>query len=406
MSKELDALNDLTKSIKDTKDQLNTKAEEALKEAKNSGTLSAEVKAKVDELLSTVNTLRQEKNDLEVRLGEAEKAYASIPSAGKQNAISLGEQFTNSEGYKEFATKALSGSKTSHTLSVKATITSLDTSAGSLIEPTKLGLIQPLLQKLTVRDLLAWGRTESNSVEYTRESGFTNNADVVAENPTNPKPESDITFEPDSDSITTIAHWIPASKQVLADVKMLQSYIGQRLLHGYKLKEESQLLHGSGVGLNINGLVTQATAFANPGVDVQNATYVDNLRIAMLQVELAECMSEGFILNPIDWATIELLKDTSNKYLFTNPFALLVPSLWALPVVTSKSMAKNNFLTGAFKMAAQGWDREDVNIQVSTEDRDNFVKNMVTIRCEGRVGLTVFRQEAFVKGTLKEAVGG
>lgn len=401
MSEVMAALQDLTKSIEATKSDLNTKAEDALKQAKNSGKLSEETKAVVDKALGEINALRQEKNELEVRLGEAEKAYASIPTQGKKQVVSLGEQFTASEGFKEFAARGVSGAKTSHSLNVKAAITSIAGSSGVLIQPDRLGMIPTLTQKLTVRDLLSWGRTESNSVEYTRESGFTNNADVVAENPTNPKPESDLTFESDSDPIVTIAHWIHASKQVLMDVKMLQSYISERLLYGYKLKEESQLLNGSGTGLNINGLMTQATAFNNPGVDVQNATYVDNLRIAMLQIELAECSAEGFVLNPIDWTTIELLKNANNNYLFANPFGTMTPTLWALPVVTSKSIAQNNFLTGAFKQAAQGWDREDVNITVSTEDRDNFVKNMVTILCEGRVGLTVFRPEAFVKGQLK-----
>jgi len=55
-------------------------------------------------------------------------------------------------------------------------------------------------------------------------------------------------------------------------------------------------------------------------------------------------------------------------------------------------------LVGSFMQAAQGWDREDITVTVSTEDRDNFVKNMVTILCENRVSLTVYRPEALVKG--------
>jgi len=72
--------------------------------------------------------------------------------------------------------------------------------------------------------------------------------------------------------------------------------------------------------------------------------------------------------------------------------------LWGLPVVATQSMDAGDFLTGAFRMGAQGWDREDATVTVSTEDRDNFIKNMVTILCEERVALTVYRPEAFVKG--------
>src|SRR5690606_37334688 len=123
---------------------------------------------------------------------------------------------------------------------------------------------------------------------YARELVFTNNADVVSENPSGGKPQSNITFEADSAPIVTIAHWVPASKQVLSDVPMLQSYVDGRLRYGLKFKEEAQLLKGSGVSLNIDGIYTQASSYANPGVAVQAETRIDRLRLALLQVELSE----------------------------------------------------------------------------------------------------------------------
>jgi hypothetical protein len=63
-------------------------------------------------------------------------------------------------------------------------------------------------------------------------------------------------------------------------------------------------------------------------------------------------------------------------------------------------MDLNQFLTGAFKLGAQGWDGEEANITVSNQDRDNFVKNMVTILCEKQSTVTVFRPQAFVKGNF------
>ena len=59
------------------------------------------------------------------------------------------------------------------------------------------------------------------------------------------------------------------------------------------------------------------------------------------------------------------------------------------------------FLVGAFRMGAQVWDRESASVQISTENKDNFTKNMVTILAEERLALTVYRPEAFVKGTFE-----
>ncbi|HHK4072205.1 TPA: phage major capsid protein [Pseudomonas aeruginosa] len=379
--------------LKKVGDDLRTYAEQSEKELKAHSKLSEETKASVDKLLVS-------QGELQARLQAAEQLMAKLEKGGGRIVApeSMGETFVAAEGYDAWAARAAGGAKGSFTVPVKAAITSLTSSAGDLIQPQRVGMILPTQQRLFVRDLLAWGRTTSNSIEYVRETGFTNNAAPVSENPQNPKPESDITFELDTDPVATIAHWVRASRQVLSDAPMLASYIDGRLRYGLKLKEELQLLKGSGVGLNLNGIYTQASVYANPGVVVQAETAIDRLRIALLQVTLAEYEADGIVLSPVDWAAIELTKDKNNNYVFATPTGLAVPGLWGRPVVASQSMDIGDFLTGSFQQGAEGWDREDVSVTVSTEDRDNLVKNMVTILCEERVGLSVFRPEAFVKG--------
>lgn len=382
----------ITASLKQVNDQLKTNAEAAQKEIKAHAQMSEETKAKVDQLLVA-------QGELQARMQAAEQLVVKLQDGGSAgHPSSMGGEFIKADGFEAFAMKAAGGMKGSFSVPVKAAITSLDTSASELIQPTRVGLIQPVQQRLFLRDLLSWGRTSSNSIEYVRETGFTNNANVVSENPTNPKPESDIAFELDTDPVATIAHWVRASRQVLSDAAMLASYIDGRLRYGLKLKEEAQLLKGSGVGLNLNGIYTQATNYVNPGVTVQAETAIDRLRLALLQVTLAEFDADGIVLSPIDWAAIELTKTTDNAYLFATPRGLATPGLWGRPVVPTQAMTASDFLVGAFQQGAQGWDREDVSVTVSTEDRDNFVKNMVTILCEERVGLSVYRPESFVKG--------
>lgn len=386
--------------------QLKSFAEVAEKQTKERGELKAELKGEIDKALKEQAGLKAE---MEAALQTIAKLESGAGAAVEDKTA--GQVVAESEAYKAFDEGRGGSGKFTVKLntlgrSVMAKILE-GGSGGNLVVPQRVPGINGLpMQRLTVRDLLSWGRTTSGSIEYVKETGFTNSADVVSENPSGGKPESDITFELDDAKIATIAHWVHASKQVLSDAPMLASYIDGRLRYGLALKEESQLLKGSGVGLNIDGIYTQATAYSNPGVVVTAQTRVDTLRLALLQAELAEYAADGIVLNPIDWAAIELTKDANNDYLFANPFGSMVPMLWGRPVVSTKSMTQDEFLVGAFQQGAQGWDREDANVTVSTEDRDNFVKNMVTILAEERIGLTVYRPEAFVKGDFSEATSG
>lgn len=373
-------------------DELKAFAESAKVATAANVQLSEETKVKVDELLIA-------QGEGQARLSAAEQVIAELdrdPGAPARPK-SWGELVTESDEFE--AVNPNSKGKVS--FDIKAAITEGGSLTGDVIQGDRVpGIVVAPNQRLFIRDVLSFGRTTSNSVEYVRETGFTNSADVVSENPAAGKPESDLTFELDSAPVATIAHWVHASKQVLSDIPMLQSYIDVLLRYGLKFKEEAQLLKGSGVGLNINGVHTQAEAYVNPGVTVQDETFIDRIRLALLQAELAEYYADTIVLNPIDWTAVELTKDSQNRYLFSTPQGMATRGLWARPVVPTQSMTVDEFLVGSFQQGAQGWDREDVTITISFEDRDNIIKNMVTILVEERVALTVYRPEAFVEGTF------
>ena len=127
-------------------------------------------------------------------------------------------------------------------------------------------------------------------------------------------------------------------------------------------------------------------------------TRIDRLRLALLQSELALLPSDGIVLHPSDWAAIELLKDTQGHYLIGNPQGTLQPTLWRRPVVETQAMALGKFLVGAFRTAAQIFDRMTASMAIATENEDDFVMNLVTMLVEERLALVVSRPNAFIKG--------
>ena len=262
--------------------------------------------------------------------------------------------------------------------------------------------LSPLLRRLTIRDLLMPGRTNKAVIFYPRETGFTNAAAPVSEGSL--KPKSEITIEIVTEVVRTIAHLMDISLQMLDDVDYIRSYVEGRMLYGLKLVEENQLLNGSGTGQNLEGLYTAATQYVQPaGAEVQAEQDLDKLRLALLQVELANAFATGIVLHPTNWANIELLKDNDLRYLISNPQNTTTGRIWGRDVVSTQAMTLGRFLVGDFAAHAQILDRQDANVAISFENKDNFERNMATIRLEERLALAIYRPEAFVKGTLESA---
>lgn len=389
------------KSAFDTKhDAVKEIAEKALAEAKKGIDMSASFKQLADEALSGMNEAKARLIELEqkaVRSGNGDEPHAHK---------SAGYQFIENEGVKSMMASPKSGQRVDVQMKaiISAATADANGSAGGLLEPNRVGMVEPVTRRMTVRDLLTPGRTNQPSIQYPRETGFTNSAATVSEQTGPTKPQSEIKFDIVTTSVTTIAHWVLATRQILDDAPMLQSYIDGRLRYGLAFVEENQLLNGGGTGTDLNGIYTQATAFAAGTAVVATPTRLDVIRYAMLQGALAELPPTGVVLNPIDWALIETTKDTSGGYIIGNPQAVIQPRLWGLPVVATQAMTSGNFLTGAFRLGAQIFDREDANVAISTEDSDNFRKNLVSILAEERLGLAVYRPTAFVKGTFSTAI--
>jgi HK97 family phage major capsid protein len=387
MSQELELV---TKALDAIKEQVKETGESALKEAKKAGEMSVETKASVDGLL-----IKQ--GELMARLQSAEQKLDKRGSDEQAQEKSLGQELIDDKDFLEFVGNGgVKAQNVAFVMKTKA-ITSLTASGGTGVVPQRLpGVIMPPMRRMTVRDLIAPGRTVSNLVQYVKETGFTNNAATVSE--TVLKPESAITYALQSSPVVTIAHWIKAAKQILDDFAALSSMIDARLRYGLAYVEETQLLKGSGSGNNLNGIYTQATAYSAP-ITIASPTKIDVLRLMLLQATLAEYPPTGIVLHPSDWAAIELTKDTTGAYLFANPQRLASPTLWGLPIVATQAMTVDTALVGSFSMGAQIFDREDANVIISSENSDDFVKNLVTIRGEERLALAVTRPEAFIKNT-------
>ncbi|SFR40529.1 phage major capsid protein, HK97 family [Yoonia tamlensis] len=393
-------LTEVGASIKALREDVMPKAEEALKLAAKGEKLTDELKASIDKVLADYNAASGEQKKLQGQIEALETANLDLAQAiagsgrGKSDRVSAGREMAESDAFKAHIA---GGAQGQFKYDPKAAITSVSGDAGGLIwsERDKTPVNLPRRQ-LFIRNLLNVVPTGSNAVDYSKQVLRTNNAAMTAEGAA--LPESDYGWEIAQASVKKIGHHINVSEEALADSDQLAGEIDGELAYGTDLAEEAQTLSGDGTGQNLSGLITEATAFS-AAAGLPNTDRIERLRLAILQVTLADYAADGIVLNPTDWAAIELMRETAGgAFLFGVPGTAASPALWRLPVVESNTMTAGEWLVGSMYMAAKLYDRQQNEILISTEHDQNFVTGMVTVKSTKRLALAVTRPTSLVTG--------
>lgn len=375
-------------SFKETQAKLETEVKESTK-------ASAEDSKKA---LQTASDLAKDLEKIANRIVDIEQKTQANVMAGKTAPETLGSMVIKSDEFKAFA----SGSTQRMKISANTIIGqegSPPQNSDTLVAPQRLpGIITSPQRLLRVSDVILRGVTGSNMVEYVREVAFTNNAAETAEGAT--KPESSITYELARAPVQTVAHWLKASKQVLEDNSALESYISTRLAYGVDFRIDKQLLQGDGVGQNLSGLLDTGNHTVFTPVTGENA--LDSINRAIYDIYEADGVPTAIIMNPTDWGGIERIKKGTGdvSYVIGNPSGMLGPTLWGLPVVVTNACPAGKFIVGAFDIAAQRWDRSGVTVEMFEQDDTNVQKNLLTIRAEARVALSVYLPGMITAGNV------
>jgi HK97 family phage major capsid protein len=348
---------------------------------------SGKVSAKA---MGEINSLGQQFKELQDEVTAlAQKGFASAPEQKK----TIGEQFANSDSFKAFA--GGQANRANFTFQANTVLSGKD----DVIVPfdRKEGIVPGPMRALTILDFINKGSTTQDTIRYTKETAFTNNAAETAQGAQ--KPESDITFEAVNAPVQTIPTFLKISKQVMDDAPAVQSYINTRLRHGVQQRLDSQIINGDGAGTNLSGILQNSTAFA-VGTAANAFDYTNAGKYAVMG---SDYMPDFWFVNPADWGSLfETIKrgaadaayvGSSGAVSYVNEG--LTPMLWGIPVVASNAVPAGTAIGGSSD-AMMLWMRDDVNIQAFEQDENNVQLNLVTIRAEMRAAFTVFRDDALI----------
>lgn len=377
-------------------------------------------------------------SDLTRQLGELGEGIVVEPGAKAaqptgdlwtpRKGETLGQAFVSSTQYKSLLAQAHGGgfgkNQRVHMepFGVKSLITGAsDTSAGALVPTDYQGLLlglEAVQRPLTLRSLVSSGTTGSDTVEYVRVVSVTNNAAPVAEATTaagptantttgeltlpagsGVKPESGMTLEKVTESVKTIAHWLPTTKRALADAGQVRTLIDQFLRYGLEEELEDQMISGDGTGENFTGLANISGTQSQPWSATMQDQGLDPLLETTFKARtkvrtVGRSIPTAYVFNPADWERIHLARLAKNP---NNEGTMgAIPTLHGLPVVESEAVPAGTGWVADWRKAVL-WDREQAIVTATDSHADFFIRNLVAILAEMRVAFGVLQPSAFVQ---------
>lgn len=383
----------IMKALEAIENQITTMSLKADGEIKTLGKVSSDTKTALD----NIGIQQLEFAD---RLRVIEQKSVSKPDAPHNQSI--GETFVKNEQYVSFQKTERRGGMR---LEVKNTVTN---AIGSTFSERRPGIVEGAFRVFTIEDLLTNIPTTAPSIDWVRENVFTNNAAETAEGVV--KPQSNLTFSTGTMPVSTVAHWIKITRQLALDNSALAAYINRRMIYGVNLRTENQLVAGNGTAPNLNGLTNTGnftphgyTSASLTALGLSPTNRFDLIGKMMGDAALADYPADVVVLNTGDWWTMRLAKDAQGRYILGDPGSVVAPALFGRPVVASNAMVAGNVWVGSLSQAATLHNREGVIVELSDSDENNFQLNLITIRAERRLALTVEKPAAARYGLLVPA---
>lgn len=246
----------------------------------------------------------------------------------------------------------------------------------------------------TTADTIYWMRQDTRSTVATAVSqatALTGNVGL--------KPESAMAWSRQTTAVETIAVWVAATNQQLADAPELRSLIDDELTFDLFLQLDWQILQGTGTAPDLRGILN-TSGIQTVGFSTAVGNVADNILHGIVAIATAnEPEPNGVIMNPLDWEPLRTLKTAgSGEYIMGPPTIAGPMTLWGYPLVLSNRMLENTGLVGNFLVGAKLHMREDSTVKVGMAG-DDFLYNRVRILAELRAALTVRRPACFCRVT-------
>jgi len=272
------------------------------------------------------------------------------------------------------------------------------------VEQREPGVNNIARRQIFIRDLVNNGIAISNVISWVEQAGVEGAPAGTVEGTLKNQIDFDLVVV--NESVKKRTAFIKASTEMLGDIDFMRSEIDNELMQRLGLDIDNQVLNGDNVGQNLNGIITQSTAFAAGtfAVSIVTPNLVDVLTVAANQIVIANHIPTVHVVHPSDLTQLRVTKATDEQYINRLLDVNGTLTLDGIPVVANTGIAVDNFLTmDGTKDTVFSKGEMTINIGL---DGDDFTKNMRTVLAEWR-GLNRIKGNdttAFVTGVISTAI--
>lgn len=281
--------------------------------------------------------------------------------------------------------------------------------AGAFIVPQALpGYVDLRVRPLTVENVLPAGSLSSPVLWYVIETVRTNNAAATAEGAL--KPQGTFDFERRQEVVSKIAEIFKLADEVLTDASQLRTYVNQRLINDLGQVAQTEILTGDGTGNHLLGLNNRTgyepTVVAG-SLGADSSAWATGILRQITQVRtLGFDEPNAIFINPLDWEVLQNQTDANGQYYNGGPYGRAygqsspnVATFWGLKMVSTLGQPQGTALVGNFDVATV-WNYQGITMDMSNSNNDDFEKDLITVRGERRLGLSLTRPLSIGKVTL------
>jgi len=280
---------------------------------------------------------------------------------------------------------------------------------GAVITPNRVGpqvsFVPP--KKFDIRDVMATGSSDSDSIDHLKETGLVDANGFLAENVASA--ESDLNLEQETTSSKRIATHINVSKRALRNVSFLASHLSNRFRELIAVTITDSILNGDGTGNTFDGLFNNAVAFTAGSLagKVDEANFADVLAAALARLnEITNLEANAIFMNPLDMYLLTVTKDTTGQYSENNVVVSREGGrlfINGVPVWATHHVEADKYLVADLSATTTEYlETQPLTMFVADQHATNAVENQVTFVFETEAILPIYKTFAFLKGDLTD----